>query len=147
MVTTFSLKQVETRTSHGPIPHPFNGILTVTRFDILTSFWGPFQHLRPFNIWDLIGYLRLFSAFDTLLIQHLKPYSLLDAPQHLRRFSINIWDLIRYLRPFQHLTPLWRTFETLFVIWDPFQHLTPFWLTRPPINQTSIWWYVKAITY
>ena len=53
-----------------------NGILTVTRFDILTNFWGPFQHLTPFafNIWVLIRYLKPFSAFETLFIQHLRPY-------------------------------------------------------------------------
>ena len=35
----------------------------------LPPIWGPFQHLRPFsfNIWDVIGNLRPFSAFDTLL--------------------------------------------------------------------------------
>ena len=27
VATTFSLKQGETRTSHGPIPHPVNGLL------------------------------------------------------------------------------------------------------------------------
>ena len=96
--------------------------MTVTRFDILTSFWGPFQHLRPFsfNIWDLIGYLRPFSAFDTLLV--------------------DIWDLIRYLRPFsafdtlfiQHLKP-YSLFETFFSIWDPFHStlLHHFFYLRP----------------
>ena len=95
-----------------------NGILTFTRFDILTSFWGPFQHLTPlsFIIWDLIGYLRLFAAFDTLLadirdlICYLRPFSAFDTLfiQHL--------TLFRYMRPFS-------AFETLFI-----QHLRPYWL-------------------
>ena len=129
-----------------------NGILTVTRFDILMSFWGPFQHLTPFafNIWVLIRYLRPFSAFDTWdLIGYLRPFSAFDT------LSADIWDLIHYLRPFstfetlfiQHLRPYslfealfsnWdpfhSTFETLLSIWHPFQHLTPFWRTRPPIH-------------
>ena len=98
--------------------------MTVTRFDILTSFWGPFQQLRPFsfNIWDLLGYFRPFSAFDTLLadiwdlIRYLRPFSPFDTLfiQHLRPY---IWDLIRYLRLFQHLTP--------------------FWWTRPPIHDQT----------
>ena len=120
-----------------PLREMNNGILTVTRFDILTSFWGPFQHLTPFtstfetlfviwdpfqhlrpfsfNIWDLIRYLRHFSAIETLFIQHLRPYSLFEA-------LFSNWD------------PLHSTFETLLSIWDPFQHLTPFWRTRPPIE-------------
>ena len=95
----FDLNANETFTRNWDL----NEILTVTRCDILTSFWGPFQHLRPFsfNIWDLIGYLRSFAAFDTLFIQHLRPYSLFEA-------HFGIWD------------PFHSTFETLLVILRPF---------------------------
>ena len=89
--------------------------MTVPRFDILKSFLGPFQHLRPFSafdtlladIWDFIRYLRPFSAFDTLIIQYLRPYSLFEA-------LFSIWH------------PFRSTFETFFLIWGPFQYLRPF---------------------
>ena len=69
-------------------------------------------------IWDLIGYLRPFSAFDTLFIQHLRPCSLFEA-------LFSIWD------------PFYSPFETVLVIWDPFQHLTPFGgLGRPYYRRT-----------
>ena len=136
-----------------------NGVLTVMRFDILMSFWGPFQHLTPFafNVWDLIHYLRPFSAFETLFIQHLRPYLLFETlfsiwlpfGGHLRPYS-----LLETLFSIRH--PFHSTFETLFIIWgpfqhlrpfsfniwdligylrnwDPFQHLTPFWRIWPPI--------------
>ena len=126
-----------------------NGILTVIRFDILTSFWGPFQHLRPFsfNIWNLIGYLRPFSVFDTLLadiwdlfsylkpfpafdilwIQHLRPYLLFEAFYAFDTLLADMGDLIRYMRPFlafdthfiQPLRP-YSLFEALFSIWNFF---------------------------
>ena len=54
------------------------------------------------NIWDLIRYLRPFSAFETLFIQHLRPliFVIWGPFQHLRPSSFNIWDLIGYLRLF-----------------------------------------------
>ena len=94
-------------------------------------------HLRPFsfNIWDLIGYLRPSSAFDTLLtdiwdlIHYLRPFSAFDTLffQHLRSCSLfealfSIWD------------PFPSTFKTLLVIWDPFQHLAPLWRTLIPYS-------------
>ena len=122
-------------------------------FETLLVIWAPFQLLTPFsfNIWDLIRYLRPFSAFDTLtpfsfniwylirhlrlfsvyetlFVQHLRHYWLFETPfQHLTPFSFNIWDLIRF---FETLFSIWHpfhsTFQTLFVIWGPFQHLRPF---------------------
>ena len=32
VATTFSLKQGETRTSHGPIPHPLNSSMHIIKF-------------------------------------------------------------------------------------------------------------------
>ena len=106
---------------------PLREVETLTRFERYET-WHLNELLRPFsfNIWDLIGYLRPFSAFDTFLtdiwdrIRYLRPFSAFDT-------LFNIWDLIRYLRPFsafetlfiQHLRPYW-LFETLFSIWHPF---------------------------
>ena len=99
-----------------------NRILTVMRFDILTSIWGPFQHLTPFlfNIWYLTRYLRPFSVFETLFIQYLRPYWLFET-------LFSIWHHFGgHLRPyslFETLFSIWHlfhsTFETLLVIWDP----------------------------
>ena len=47
VATTFSLKQGETRTSHGPIPHPLNQIFK----NVINQFFGffsfPHNHIWP----------------------------------------------------------------------------------------------------
>ena len=45
VATTFSLKQGETRTSHGPIPHPLNKIYNVELSTVYNQLWHEWDNL------------------------------------------------------------------------------------------------------
>ena len=65
VATTFSLKQGETRTSHGPIPHPLN----IWFYEGRVNFSKPKWSFNNFNVVFFI-YLQLSYWFEYIYANH-----------------------------------------------------------------------------
>ena len=79
VATTFSLKQVETRTSHGPIPHPLKIALTLNwlvlnvrasstrKFEMLSEKWGAHYSVNFMNNFGLLVWVPINRYYWVIL--------------------------------------------------------------------------------
>ena len=75
VATTFSLKQGETRTSHGPIPHPLNQIFKNVINQFFWFFSFPHNHIWPPTSIGRLATVTLWCLpFGPLVLGHSKRF-------------------------------------------------------------------------